>query len=69
FFIVVFRPPPGNQFGATEKAVAAYIFATDLDERSGQVIDILFLDEHCQGDRGAFWTLHPRHEVINDMSL
>ncbi|XLT69208.1 uncharacterized protein [Arachis hypogaea] len=62
FFQVVFRPPQGNRFGATEMAVAAYIFAVDLDQR-----EILFPDEHCQGDRCALWTLRPQHELVDDI--
>ncbi|KAL4307244.1 hypothetical protein AHAS_Ahas16G0258900 [Arachis hypogaea] len=63
FLDVDFRPPKGIKFIATELAVAAYIFARDLEQG-----EILYSGEHCHGARHAFWSLRPRQEVVDDVS-
>ncbi|KAL4365086.1 hypothetical protein AHAS_Ahas07G0070900 [Arachis hypogaea] len=62
FLDVDFRPPKGMKFIATELAVAAYIFARDLEQG-----EILYSGEHCHGPRHAFWSLRPRQEVVDDV--
>ncbi|XLS98835.1 hypothetical protein HN51_041570 [Arachis hypogaea] len=62
FLDVDFRPPKGIKFIATELAVAAYIFARDLEQG-----EILYSGEHCHGARHAFWSLRPRQEVVDDV--
>ncbi|KAL4370440.1 hypothetical protein AHAS_Ahas06G0066000 [Arachis hypogaea] len=62
FLDVDFRPPKGMKCIATELAVAAYIFARDLEQG-----EILYSGEHCHGPRHVFWLLRPRQEVVDDV--
>ncbi|MED6131429.1 hypothetical protein PIB30_009910 [Stylosanthes scabra] len=58
-----FMPPPGMRFVGSELAIAAYIFARDL-EKSGE---LLVNDDHCDATRRSFWSLRPGEEMDGDV--
>ncbi|XLS66023.1 hypothetical protein HN51_025997 [Arachis hypogaea] len=57
-----FYPPTGMNLSTLELVVVAYVFAPDLDKK-----EILVPNDHCLGDRKAFWTLRPGKEVVDDV--
>ncbi|QHN85167.1 Ulp1 protease family, carboxy-terminal domain protein [Arachis hypogaea] len=59
---ICFWPPPGMQFFCHELAVAAYVFAQDLEQS-----ELLVQNDHCVGNREALWTLRPGEEVVDDV--
>ncbi|XLS98499.1 hypothetical protein HN51_041234, partial [Arachis hypogaea] len=59
---IYFWPPPGMQFFSHELAVAAYVFAEDLEQS-----ELLVQNDHCVGNREALWILRPGEEVMDDV--
>ncbi|QHO27781.1 Ulp1 protease family, carboxy-terminal domain protein [Arachis hypogaea] len=59
---ICFWPPPGMQFFGHEFAVAAYVFAEDLEQS-----ELLVQNDHYVGNREALWTLRPEKEVEDDI--
>ncbi|KAL4316149.1 hypothetical protein AHAS_Ahas15G0256200 [Arachis hypogaea] len=59
---ICFWPPPGMQFFGHELAVAAYVFAQDLEQS-----ELLVQNDHCVDNREALWTLRPGEEVVDDV--